>query len=51
MNFTPAITLLGEPTPIREGWRYEVFGKDAEALLRGDVALRLDAKGRVTLER
>jgi len=27
--------------PIAEGWRYEVFGRDAERLLKGDVALAL----------
>lgn len=31
----------GERNDLSEGWRYEIFGRDAERLLKGDVALAL----------
>jgi len=38
--------LLGNPVPFTKGWRYEVFGMAAEALLGGKVALAVDASTR-----
>lgn len=35
---------LGEPTPAMHGWRYDVFGRAAEQLLRGELKLSVDPK-------
>ncbi len=37
--------LLGKASPILEGWRYEKFGHDAEALLAGKLSLSLGKMG------
>ncbi len=29
----------GEDVPALHGWRHEVFGRDAERLIRGEIAL------------
>ncbi len=44
------LLLLGEPhIPYMKGWRYEVFGKDAEALLAGQVHMAVDEARNVML--
>ena len=41
---------LGKPeTPALQGWRYEIFGKNAEALMNGKLRLSLNAKNKQIL--
>lgn len=42
---------LGERNDLSEGWRYEVFGRDAERLLKGEVALALQGDDVEIIER
>lgn len=35
---------IGADSPIAHGWRYDVFGKNADALMNGEIALQIDAK-------
>jgi len=35
---------LGAESPLTSGWRYDVFGKSAEALMRGKLKISLDPK-------
>ena len=41
-----AIALGKTETPAMQGWRYEIFGKNAEALLRGKLKLSLNPKNK-----
>jgi ribonuclease D len=42
---------VGARNDLSEGWRYEVFGRDAERLLKGDVALALKGDDVEIIER
>ncbi len=42
---------LGKDSDLAHGWRYEVFGRDAERLLKGDVALALKGDDVEIIER
>lgn len=37
---------IGSDSPLMQGWRYDVFGKQAEALMQGKLKISLDPKNK-----